>query len=59
VRPTIKTGGLFAENSDARVWFSDDAKRYPVQVRTKFARFSVTLTLDSIGRQTVEIAKSK
>jgi len=48
VRPTIKTGGLFAENTDARVWFSNDAKRYPVLVKTKFARFSVTLTLDSI-----------
>jgi hypothetical protein len=52
VRPTIKTGGLFAESTDARVWFSDDANRYPVQVRTKFARFSVTLTLDSVGQAT-------
>ena len=50
VRPSIKTGGLFAENSDARVWFSDDANRYPVKVKTKFARFSLTLTLDSVVR---------
>jgi Protein of unknown function (DUF3108) len=48
VRPSIKTGGLFAENTDARVWFSDDASRYPVKVKTKFAKFSVTLTLDSV-----------
>jgi hypothetical protein len=48
VHPTIKTGALFAENTDARVWFSDDANRYPIQVKTKFARFSVTLTLESI-----------
>jgi hypothetical protein len=50
VRPTIKTGGLFAENTGARVWFSDDANRYPVQVKTKFAKFSVTLTLESVVR---------
>jgi hypothetical protein len=48
VHPTIKTGALFAENTDARVWFSDDANRYPIQVKTKFAKFSVTLTLESI-----------
>jgi hypothetical protein len=51
VRPTIKTGGLFAENIGARVWFSDDAKRYPVQVRTKFTKFTITLKLDSIVRR--------
>ena len=50
IRPSIKTGGLFAESTDARVWFSDDANRYPVKVKTKFAKFSVTLTLDSITR---------
>lgn len=50
VRPTIKTGGLFAENTGARVWFSDDANRYPVKVSTKFAKFSVTLSLESVVR---------
>ena len=50
VHPTIKTGGMFAENTDARVWFSDDASRYPVQVRTKFAKFSVILALESVVR---------
>jgi hypothetical protein len=50
VHPTIKTGALFSENTDARIWFSADANRYPVQVKTKFAKFSVTLTLESIIR---------
>lgn len=48
VRPTIQTGGLFAESTDARVWFSNDASRYPILVKTRFAKFSVTLTLESI-----------
>ncbi len=50
VRPSIKTGGFFAENTDARVWFSDDANRYPLKGKTRFAKFSVTLTLDSVVR---------
>jgi hypothetical protein len=48
VRPTIKTNGIFSENGEAQVWFSDDARRYPVLVKTKFAKFSLTLTLQSV-----------
>jgi hypothetical protein len=48
VRPTIKTKGLFSENGDAQVWFSDDAGRYPVLVKTKFSKFSLSLTLESV-----------
>lgn len=47
VRPSIKTNGLFSENGDAQVWFSDDDARLPVQVKTRFAHFSLTLTLES------------
>ena len=50
VRPSIKTGGLFAETTDARIWFSGEPYRYPVKVRTKFAKIVVTLTLESITR---------
>ena len=50
VRPSINTKGLFAEGGDAEVWFSDDASRYPVQVKTKFSKFSIALTLQSITR---------
>lgn len=48
VEPTIRTNGLFAEGGEARVWFSDDAHRYPVQLRSKFSRFSLVLTLERV-----------
>lgn len=47
VRPSIKTNGLFSENGDAEIWFSDDASRYPVQLKTRFSKFSLTLTLQT------------
>jgi len=48
VRPTIKTGGLFSENGEAQVWFSNDDRRLPVQLKTRFSKFSLTLTLTSV-----------
>ena len=50
VRPTIRTSGIFSEDGQAHVWFTDDEQRYPVQVKAKFAKFSLTLTLQSIER---------
>jgi hypothetical protein len=50
MRPAIRTEGLFAESTDARIWFSSDAKLYPVQIRTRFSMFSIVLTLESIGK---------
>jgi hypothetical protein len=47
VRPTIKSGGIFAENGEAQVWFTNDARRLPVQVKTRFSKFSLTLSLQS------------
>ena len=48
VAPTIRTKGMFAEGGEAQVWFSDDEHRYPVQFRTKFGGFSITLALESV-----------
>ena len=48
VRPTIHASGLFAEGGDAEVWFSDDAARYPLLVKSRFARFSLALALESV-----------
>lgn len=48
VRPTIRANGLFAEGGDAEVWFSDDAARYPVLVKSRFARFSLSMALESV-----------
>ena len=45
VRPTIKTGGIFSENGEAQVWFTNDEHRLPVQVKSRFAHFSLTLAL--------------
>jgi hypothetical protein len=47
VRPSIKANGIFSENGDAQVWFSEDARRYPLLVKSKFAKFSLTLSLQS------------
>jgi hypothetical protein len=48
VRPTIKSGGIFSENGEAQVWFTNDERRLPVQVKTRFAKFSLTLALQSV-----------
>ena len=48
VRPSIKANGIFSENGEAQVWFSDDARRYPVLLKSKFAKFSLTLSLQSV-----------
>jgi hypothetical protein len=45
VRPTIRAKGIFAENGEAELWFSDDASRILVQLTTKFAGFSLSLAL--------------
>ena len=48
VRPSIRANGIFSENGDAQIWFSDDASRYPVKVTTRFAKFTLTLSLQSV-----------
>lgn len=48
VQPSIKANGIFSERGEAQVWFSDDAHRYPVLLRSKFAKFSLKLELASI-----------
>ena len=48
VRPSIKANGIFSENGEAQVWFSEDARRYPVLLKSKFAKFSLTLSLQSV-----------
>jgi hypothetical protein len=48
VAPTIRTKGIFSEGGEAEVWFSDDERRYPVLVKSRFAGFGLTLTLQSV-----------
>ena len=58
VRPTIKTNGIFSEHGEAQIWFSEDAHRYPVLLKSKFSKFSLTLELKSIvpGESPVDAA---
>jgi hypothetical protein len=50
VKPSIKTNGIFSDRGEAQVWFSDDARRYPVMLRSKFAKFTLKLELESIDQ---------
>ena len=61
VRPTIRTSGIFSDDGQAQVWFTDDENRYPVQVKAKFAKFSLRLELQSVtaGMPSTFIAQAK
>jgi len=48
VNPSIRTSGIFSEGGQALVWFTDDEARYPVQLRAKFSKFTLVLSLESI-----------
>jgi hypothetical protein len=45
LHPVIDTKGLFSKRSDTRVWLTDDERRLPVQIRTKFPFGTITLRL--------------
>ena len=45
LHPTIDTRGLFSKRSVTRIWLTDDARRLPVQIRTKFPFGTITLRL--------------
>ncbi len=45
VRPIIKTRGIFSEGGEAEVYITDDARRIPVQLRSKLKVGSVTMEL--------------
>ncbi|MGH9887891.1 MAG: DUF3108 domain-containing protein, partial [bacterium] len=47
IQPTIKANGIFSEGGEAEIWFSDDARRLPVRIKTRFAKFSLNLSLES------------
>lgn len=48
LHPVIDTKGLFSKRSDTRIWLTDDARRIPVQVRTKFPFGTITLRLKAM-----------
>lgn len=48
LHPVIDTKGLFSKRSETRIWLSDDARRLPVQIRTKFPFGTITLRLQQM-----------
>jgi hypothetical protein len=47
VRPIIKAKGVFSENGQAELWFSDDERRIMLQMKTKLSFGSLNLYLKS------------
>lgn len=45
LHPVIDTKGMFSKRSDTRIWLTDDERRLPVQIRTKFPFGTITLRL--------------
>lgn len=45
LHPVIDTKGMFSKRSDTRIWLTDDARRLPVQIRTKFPFGTITLRI--------------
>jgi uncharacterized protein DUF3108 len=45
LHPVIDTKGMFSKRSDTRLWLTDDVRRLPVQIRSKFNFGTVTLRL--------------
>ncbi len=45
LQPVIDTPGMFSKRSDTRIWLTDDHRRLPVQIRTKFPFGTITLRL--------------
>ncbi|MEO8448165.1 MAG: DUF3108 domain-containing protein [Gemmatimonadota bacterium] len=48
LNPVIDDRGMFADRSEARLWLTDDARRIPVQIRTKYPWGTVTLRLEKM-----------
>ena len=45
VQPSIKAKGIFSENGQAQIWFSDDPTRVMLQMKSKLSFGSLNLYL--------------
>jgi len=45
LHPVIDTKGMFSKRSETRLWLTDDSRRLPVQIRSKFNFGTITLRL--------------
>jgi hypothetical protein len=48
IQPMIGDDGLFSNRSDARIWITDDARRIPVQIRSRLPWLTITLRLEDM-----------
>ena len=48
LNPVVGEGGLFGRRAEARLWVTDDARRIPVQIRTRQSWGTITLRLQKI-----------
>lgn len=48
LQPLIGDDGLFSNRSDARIWITDDARRIPVQIRSRLPWLTITLRLEKM-----------
>jgi len=48
LQPMIGDDGLFSNRSDARIWITDDARRIPVQIRSRLPWLTITLRLEAM-----------
>jgi hypothetical protein len=48
LQPMIGEDGLFSNRSDARIWITDDARRIPVQIRSRLPWLTITLRLEQM-----------
>lgn len=49
LNPVIDDRGMFADRAEARLWLTNDARRIPVQIRSKYPFGTVTLRLDRMS----------
>lgn len=57
LRPVVETSGMFSRESDTRLWLTDDARRLPVQIRSRFKFGTVTLRLEDVALPGVRAAR--
>ena len=54
LNPVIDDKGMFADRAEARLWITDDERRIPVQIRSKYTWGTVTLRLEKISLTTAD-----
>jgi hypothetical protein len=48
LNPVIDDRGMFADRAEARLWLTDDNRRIPVQIRSRYSFGTVTLRLEKM-----------